>query len=122
VKFDLLYSKVLKEAIGVKDQWIGKWPIVYVKVDQFYSPELEEGADEASIKKYIQQIKNSKSNQLPLYEPIKVSYGYSKEDPLDGSHRVIAAHRLGKEYILAFFDPKYLKQAEGDIIKTDYKV
>lgn len=122
MKFINLYSKVLKEAIGIHDQWIEKWPIVYVKVDQFYSPQLEEGADERAIKKYMQQIKNSKPDQLPLYEPIKVSYSYSKEDPLDGSHRVIAAHRLGKKYILAFFDPKYLKQAEGDIIKTGYQV
>ena len=70
-----------------------------VRVAQFYHTGLEDGHDEKCVQKYMKQLKRGK------YEPITVSSRYSDSDPLDGSHRTIAAHRLGMEYILAYVEP-----------------
>lgn len=88
----------------MKDDHIGisehlSWPIREVNVSQFYSPELEEGADEKAIVKYMRQIAKGK------YEPISISWRFSDDEPLDGSHRIIAAKRLGLSSIKAYVDP-----------------
>ena len=75
------------------------WPIKEIPVKQFYHKNLEKDADEKAIEKYMIQLKKGK------YEPVSVSYKYSLNDVLDGSHRIIAAHRLGLKNIKAYVEP-----------------
>jgi hypothetical protein len=115
-----VYSKLIQAAgtsEGVKKGWeirkthgkLGKgpiamgehvnWPVQDVAVHQFYSKDLEEGHDKKAVAKYMKQLATGK------YEPIRVSSRYSNSDPLDGSHRTIAAHRLGMKTIKAYVEP-----------------
>jgi hypothetical protein len=90
----------LKKAPPIADVGEGAtWPVKSVLVEQFYYKGLEEDADEKAIAKYMKQLPKGK------YEPVLVDPYYSTHDPLDGSHRVIAAHRLGLKTILAHVRP-----------------
>ena len=75
------------------------WPEMDVLVSQYYYQTLEVGADEAAVEKYMRQLNRGR------YAPISVSSRYSDTDCLDGSHRVIAAHRLGLKTIRAHVEP-----------------
>lgn len=82
-------------AIGESEQW----PVHAVRTAQYYSEGLEDGADEKAIAKYKKLLLAGKC------PPIAVSDRYSPNDPLDGSHRVIAAHRAGLDTLPAHVEP-----------------
>lgn len=63
-----------------------------VEVKQFYTQGFEDGMDKLSVQKYEHQLKKGK------YEPIIVC----GNSVIDGSHRLIAAHRIKLKLIKAY--------------------
>ena len=88
---------IVKETIAVGES--DDWPVVDIPVEHFYYKGLEDGIDEKAVQKYMKQLQSGQ------YEPVSVSHRYSTRDVLDGSHRIVAAHRLGMKTIKAHVEP-----------------
>jgi hypothetical protein len=79
-----------------------EWPIKYVLVRQYCEPECKGGRmqyDQLALAKYMHELRTGH------YEPISVSWRFSSNRVLDGSHRIEAARRLNLHRIKAHVDP-----------------
>lgn len=74
---------------GINDQHL--YPVKKLRVATLYHPGFSQGADRRAIERYKKQLRRRTA------EPVFVCGHFLA----DGTHRVIAAHELGQEFILA---------------------